>query len=93
MFGIDFFPSPQPVIERMLAAVPVTGKTILEPSAGSGSIVDYLNEAGAKQVLACEIDNRLRKILSGKCNIIGVDFLEITALDVSHIDLIIMQIR
>lgn len=91
MFGIDFFPSPRPVIEHMLAAVPVTGKTVLEPSAGSGNIVDYLNEAGVKKVLACEIDSRLRKILSGKCDIIGHDFLEITALDVSHIDIIVMN--
>ena len=91
MFGIDFFPTPRPVIERMLAAVPVTGKTILEPSAGHGAIVDYLNESGAKKVLACEIDSRLRKILSGKCNIIGHDFLETTALDVSHINIIVMN--
>lgn len=91
MFGIDFYPSPRPVIERMLAAVPVTGKTVLEPSAGHGAIVDYLNESGAKKVLACEIDSRLRKILSGKCDIIGHDFLEITALDVSHIDIIVMN--
>lgn len=91
MFGTDFYPTPQPVIERMLAAVPVTGKTILEPSAGHGAIVDYLNAAGANKVLACEIDSRLRKILSGKCDIVGHDFLELTALDVSHIDLIIMN--
>lgn len=91
MFGIDFYPTPTPVIERMLAAVPVTGKTVLEPSAGHGAIVDYLNESGAKKVLACEIDSRLRKILSGKCDIIGHDFLEVTALDVSHIDIIVMN--
>jgi hypothetical protein len=91
MFGIDFYPTPQPVIERMLAAVPVTGKTILEPSAGSGNLVDYLNASGAKQVLACEIDSRLRKVLSGKCDIIAYDFLEVTPIDVSHIDMIIMN--
>jgi predicted RNA methylase len=91
MFGIDFYPTPEAVVERMLAAVPVTGKTILEPSAGAGNIVNYLNASGAKQVLACEIDSRLRKVLSGKCDIIAYDFLELTAIDVSHIDLIIMN--
>ena len=49
-FGIDFYPTPTEVIERMLMGVDVTDKYILEPSAGSGNIVDVLNERAAKQV-------------------------------------------
>lgn len=91
MFGIDFYPTPKEVIEKMLMDVEVRGKYVLEPSAGSGNIVDALNERGAAQVLACEIDERLRKILHGKCDIIGDDFLKVTSEQVSHIDLIVMN--
>ena len=91
MFGIDFYPTPKEVIEKMLMDVEVRGKYVLEPSAGSGNIVDALNERGAAQVLACEIDERLRKILHGKCDIIGDDFLTVTSEQVSHIDLIVMN--
>jgi hypothetical protein len=43
-----FFPTPAEVIARMLeAAGPLAGKTILEPSAGIGSIVDAAIDAGA----------------------------------------------
>lgn len=91
MFGIDFYPTPKEVIEKMLIDVEVSGKYVLEPSAGSGNIVDALNERGAAQVLACEIDERLRKILHGKCDIIGDDFLTVTSEQVSHIDLIVMN--
>lgn len=91
MFGIDFYPTPTEVITRMLGATSVSGKVILEPSAGSGNIVSYLKQSGAKEVLACEIDANLRKVLSGKCRIIGHDFMEITEIDVSHVDMIIMN--
>jgi hypothetical protein len=64
---------------------------VLEPSAGFGVIVDFCNEAGAKDVLACEISPRLRQILSSKCNIIENDFLDLTAERISHVDLIIMN--
>ena len=91
MFGLDFYPTPKEVIEKMLMAVPITGKVVLEPSAGKGNIVDYCNHAGAKNVIACEIDSSLRKLLSSKCHIIENDFLELTADKISHVDLIIMN--
>lgn len=90
MFGIDFYPTPANVVDRMLAGVETAGKFVLEPSAGSGNIVDVLNVRGAK-VTACEIDENLRKVLSGKCTVIGDDFLELTSEKTSHIDLIIMN--
>ena len=91
MFGIDFYPTPVDVIEKMLMAVPVSGKVVLEPSAGHGNIVKYCKDAGAKDVIACEIDHNLRKILSAKCHIIENDFLDLTAEKISHVDLIIMN--
>ena len=43
MFGIDFYPTPREVIEQMLMGVEIQDKYVLEPSAGSGNIVDILN--------------------------------------------------
>lgn len=90
IWGIDFYPTPQEVIDRMLAEVDVYDKFVLEPSAGSGNIVDALNQRSAK-VCACEIDARLRKVLSGKCSIIAEDFMTLTSEQVSHIDFIVMN--
>lgn len=91
MFGIDFYPTPREVVDRMLMDVEVAGKYVLEPSAGSGNIVKALKERGAKEVIACEIDPRLRKVLSGECTVIADDFLTVTREQVSHIDLIVMN--
>ena len=55
MFNQDFYPTPNDVIDQMIEGVDISGKTILEPSAGKGNIVDRLNDMGAKQVLFCEI--------------------------------------
>jgi len=41
-------------------------KVVLEPSAGKGDIIDYLNENGAKKVLFCEINKDLSNICSSK---------------------------
>ena len=92
MFGIDFYPTPVEVVEKMLNGVIVSGKRVLEPSAGKGDIVQYLAINGAKEVLACEIDFHLRSILENKpCRIIEDDFLNLTSERVSHIDLIVMN--
>lgn len=91
MFNKDFYPTPSNVIERMLMDVDIQGKVILEPSAGKGNIVDYLKKYGAKEVIACEIESDLAKILSGKCRIIASDFITLKSEDVSHIDMIVMN--
>lgn len=91
MFGIDFYPTPKEVIEKMLSGVLIANKVVLEPSAGHGNIVGYCTEMLAKDVIACEIDVNLRKILSTKCQIIENDFLNLTADRISHVDLIIMN--
>lgn len=91
MFNKDFFPTPSGTIETMLQGYDVCNKTILEPSAGKGDIVDFLTINGAKSVLACEIDPTLRKILEGKCNVIESDFLNLTSDKISHVDFIVMN--
>lgn len=91
MFNKDFYPTPTSVIERMLIGYDISNRVILEPSAGKGNIVDYLQKYGAKEVIACEIEPDLAKILSGKCRIIASDFLTLKSEDVSHIDMIVMN--
>jgi predicted RNA methylase len=91
MFNKDFFPTPLEVIEQMMEGETIEGKVILEPSAGKGDMVDYLINAGAKNVIACENSEDLKKILQTKCNIIESDFLNLTSDKISHIDIIVMN--
>ena len=87
----DLYPTPIDVIERMLSGVDLSGKIVLEPSAGMGNIVDYLQEFGAKEVIACEISNDLAKIVASKCRLIASDFLQLSSVKISHIDMIVMN--
>lgn len=91
MFNRDFYPTPENVISKMLFPVDIRNKTILEPSAGKGNIVDYLKSHGAKDVIACEINIDLARIVSGKCRLVADNFLKLQAEDISHIDMIIMN--
>lgn len=88
---MDFYPTPQDIINTMMMGEDVAGKTVLEPSAGSGNIVRWLKENGAKEVIACENDKNLQKLLAGECRLIAEDFLTVTAEQVSHIDYIVMN--
>lgn len=91
MFNKDFFPTPLEVIQIMTEGETLTDKVFLEPSGGKGDLVDYLLNAGAKNVIACENDEDLKKILQTKCTVIESDFLNLTSDRVSHIDYIIMN--
>lgn len=91
MFDKDFYPTPPEVIERMLAGYEVAGKHILEPSAGKGNIVDFCIGSGAANVIACEKNPDLRKIVSSKCKVIADDFLTVKSEDISHINMIVMN--
>lgn len=91
MFNRDFYPTPDSVIERMLFPVDIRGKVILEPSAGKGNIVDYLQKNGAREVIACELNGDLARIVSGKCRLLADDFLKVTSDRISHVDMIIMN--
>lgn len=87
----DFYPTPNKVIEQMMLGEDYVGKTVLEPSAGSGNIIKWLQRNGSCNVVACENDIALRKLLNNICTLIGDDFLKITAEQVSHVDLIVMN--
>ena len=87
----DFYPTPNAVIEQMMMGEDFIGKTILEPSAGKGNIVDWLKKNGAGEVIACENDPNIRKLLDGKCELIANDFLTVTPDMVSHVQHIVMN--
>lgn len=87
----DFYPTPNAVIEQMMMGEDIIGKTILEPSAGKGNIVDWLKKNGAGEVIACENDPNIRKLLDGKCEVIANDFLTVTPDMVSHVQHIVMN--
>ena len=90
IFNKDHYPTPPEIIDYMAGHMDLFGKTVLEPSAGSGNIVDFCTAAGAK-VLACETSEPLQKILKDKCKLIAEDFMSLTSVEVSHIDYIIMN--
>ena len=87
----DFYPTPEEVINTMMMGENIIGKTILEPSAGSGNIVRWLKENGAGEVIACEKDRHLQKLLADECKLLAEDFLSVTGERVSHIDYIVMN--
>lgn len=91
MFNQDFYPTPNNVISIMLKGEDITNKTILEPSAGKGDIVDFCIDLGVRNVVSCELDENLRTILETKSQVIASDFLSVTSERISHIDYIIMN--
>lgn len=98
MFSPDFYPTPPEVAATMLDPLDIRGKTVLEPSAGSGNLVAECLARGADQVLACEIEPKLRSLLAGspdaragRLQLTGMDFLRLEAVQVSMVDLIVMN--
>ncbi len=91
MFGPDFYPTPQPVIDQLLSSIDLHGKIVLEPSCGSGNLVKAIQQAGAKEVLGCENEPQLVKIAQSYCKIVERNFLDLTSDKVSHIDAILMN--
>jgi phospholipid N-methyltransferase len=77
--GIDFFPTPAPLAQRMADALELQpGMTVLEPSAGKGNLADAVRaaEPGA-QIDAIEMSSTLREILKEKgYPLVGSDFME-----------------
>lgn len=91
IFNQDFYPTPENVIVDMLKMSDIQNKIILEPSAGVGNIVDYLQKSGAKEVIACEINDKFRSILANKCEVVEGDFLQLTREKISHVNMIVMN--
>lgn len=93
MFNADFYPTPTEIAGRMLDPLDLRGRVVLEPSAGSGNLVQAAIERGASEVLAVEPEPKLRAILASitACQLIGNDWLKIEAEAVSHVDFIVMN--
>ena len=91
-YNPDFYPTPKEVINKMLMDDSPAGLVVLEPSAGSGNIARALREAGAAEVLTCEIDPNLQPILRRDgFRLIASDFMSVTAEQVSHVNMIVMN--
>jgi hypothetical protein len=95
MFNPDFYPTPPEVAAEMLDPLDLRGKTVLEPSAGSGNLVRECLERGAAEVLWCEAEPHLRDMLTSIRNATPAhqygDFLQVHPADVSHVDVIVMN--
>ena len=95
MFNPDFYPTPPEVAAEMLDPLDLRGKTVLEPSAGSGNLVRECLDRGAAEVLWCEKEPQLRNMLTSLRGATPAhsyaDFLQVHPADVSHIDLIVMN--
>jgi hypothetical protein len=95
MFNADFYPTPPEVAALMLDPLDLRGKTVLEPSAGSGNLVRECLDRGAAEVAWCEQEPQLRDMLTSIPSATPAhsysDFLRVHPADVSHIDLIVMN--
>ena len=93
MFNADFYPTPPEVAATMLDPLDLRGRTVLEPSAGSGNLVRECQARGAAEVIWCELEPQLRAILNSLPGgyYLGHDFLQVQAQQVSHVDLIVMN--
>lgn len=96
MFGVQFYPTPEKLADKMVSKLKLKDyMSILEPSAGKGDLVSALSrrakETGYKFDLNCiEISPELRAILKDKhYNIVGYDFLSYKGL--TKYDVIIMN--
>ena len=74
---LQYYPTPKPVIERMIGdAWGVKGKRVLEPSCGCGRILDALRAEGA-ECIGIEIDPNRAEISRAKGhNVMRANFLD-----------------
>lgn len=91
MFNANFWPTPPEVATRMIELLDEpAGISILEPSAGAGNLVIMLKAAGYN-VIACEEDQRLKRVLEHECPVIVDNFFTLTSEQISHIKAIVMN--
>lgn len=89
MFHNEFYPTNEETL--LLMGLDPQGKTILDPSAGSGNILDYALRFGAKKTYAIEITSELRSIVKSKHELIGKDFFDTKSEDISFVNAIYMN--
>ena len=74
-----FFPTPSPVIEKMVERARIkTGDRVFDPEAGKGDIADHVKaNFDGVEVFVGEVNHTLRAILTAKgYNLISTDFME-----------------
>lgn len=81
-----FYPTPESLIRRMVSKVKKGPQKILEPSAGKGDIIRYIDEElGYRRnidISAIEIDEELQATLRGNgVKVIDTDFLSYSGHD------------
>ena len=94
MFNKDFYPTPSNVVLKMIAGLNFNGSVVYDPQAGKCDIVNVICEHHKpKAFLATEIEPELQAIINENPNVqlIGGDFFEMKAEDISHVDFIIMN--
>jgi hypothetical protein len=93
MFNPDFYPTPPEVAATMLDSLDLRGRVVVEPSAGSGNLVRECQARGAAEVLTVEPEPKLRAILTAipDSRLIGADWRQVQAEQISHADVICMN--
>lgn len=86
---LQFYPTPQKVIDRITADWRMEGKRVLEPSCGDGRIMDALRAKGA-DVVGCEIDPVRAAMCEAKGHrVMRMNFLETEPM--SRFDMVVMN--
>lgn len=81
MFDKSFFPTPRPLLEILFSRIKLSSvKSVLEPSAGKGNIIDFIKEKEDRwnkfEIEAIELNDELRGFLKAKdIKVIYNDFL------------------
>ena len=77
MFDKNFYPTPYEVAQKMVEGLTTVGKTILEPSAGKGDLLEAIRDKWNTKIYCIEKNSELRELLKSKdYGIIGEDFLK-----------------
>lgn len=87
-----FFPTPEEIVRNTMMPLchPMEGKSVLEPSAGIGSIAEVAREYGSGEIICFEVVPKLCEILKAKgFSPINDDFL--TCAPVPGFDLVLMN--
>ena len=91
MFDSEFFPTPAPIVHKMLAKVSAEAEHFLEPSAGKGDIAEAIKSRYRRTQVDCiEQSPELVSILIGKeFPVVGHDWLQYSG--VCYYDAIVMN--
>ncbi|MGL5904692.1 MAG: hypothetical protein ACRCZO_18555, partial [Cetobacterium sp.] len=66
MFDKNFYPTPYEVAQKIVEGLTTVGKTILEPSAGKGDLLEAIRDKWNTTIYCIEKNSELREVLKGK---------------------------